>query len=963
MTLNKLILALLCLFIAGEAYSYEDIGPACRDRADSLRTQAAELKKAGQYDRAARLDSISAAIYKNCGDSLEEGRALERTGFSLWRMGRLGPSLEYYMRARRIYADYGNPRDMASILNRLGLVHWRLDDADSALKMFGEVVKLGTELGDSSLIAKGSGNAGMVYRHLGRHREAMENYDLCLAIYRMTGDEKKQAFALGNIGVLYSSRGQYREALLCFQEALSLSRKVGDARTESRVLGNLGNVYYNLRQFDDAHDLYTRQLENARLLQNKLDEATCLDNLGNLQWAMGNFEEALKTYREALSLYKSIGNRRNEGIIAYDIAQVYISMDNFQEASGWIERALKIHREVGDVWSEASDLTASGDINLALGNVDEASHAFDRAMALTGENECFEVSWYSLYGQARVRRACGDLEGAIALCRESIRGIESIRSEINLESLSTGFFQDRIEPYIALVCLLIEKGEIEEAFRVSESAHARTLLEVMYSSTAGQKEDLPEELVRKRSALESEINRLDRTLLGLYSKAGPDFDSEKARRVEEDLLGARRRYEELCREVDVRLAGLRETGASVEPVGVGELRSTVLAGDENAAILEYLSGEDVLICFVVAEDTLIAKVLDVRGDDLKSLAEEFRRPFTELESGIVDLANLDFSVTSSRSLYDALIRPVEEVLANYPVIIVVADAALHYVPFEALIAGEADGQGESVEGDLLFSGYRDYDYLLKTHVITYVPSASILHELQKRKIRRRIEGELYAVGDPFLGDEKMLFPYVGEILGVLRGESMFRFTRLPGARQEVREIGELFEDAKNVVVTGTEASEKKFKREAPGYRLIHLATHGVADDREPLYSKLLLGVDEGEEEDGFLHAYEVSRMNLNCELVVLSACETAIGPLSKGEGLLGLSRSFLHAGSSSVVASLWSVDESTQFIMTEFYRHLDDGKARALRKAKLKALELERGGMSLAHPFFWAPFVVIGDWK
>jgi CHAT domain-containing protein len=165
------------------------------------------------------------------------------------------------------------------------------------------------------------------------------------------------------------------------------------------------------------------------------------------------------------------------------------------------------------------------------------------------------------------------------------------------------------------------------------------------------------------------------------------------------------------------------------------------------------------------------------------------------------------------------------------------------------------------------------------------------------------------------------------------------------------------------VLTGPDATEYGFKRDAPGHRLVHLASHGVADDREPLYSKLVLAVDENGVDDGFLHAYEVSRMNLDCELVVLSACETALGALSGGEGLLGLSRSFLHAGSSSIVASLWSVDESTEEVMAEFYRHLADGKGNALRKAKLKVRQMERDGMSLAHPFFWAPFVLIGDWQ
>ena len=952
--IEKFFTIMLCLFLWGEALTFEGPDPGCVSRADSLKVIAGSHKKAGEYDSAALHDSLSARAYRECGETLEEARALERTGFYLWRMGQLNLALGFYHRARKLYVDHGDPSDMASVLNRTGLVHFRREEADSALEMFDRVVHLGMEMSDSTTVARGLGNAGMVYRQQGRLAEALANYGRCLSIHRLKDNERKQALALGNMGVVFSSRGQYREALLCFQEALDLSRKVDDKRTEGRVLGNMGVVYWNLGQFDDAYDLHMGQLNTARQLQNRIEEATSLDNLGNIQWAMGDYQGALRSYEEALTVYRELGNRRNEGIIVYDIAQVYLSLNDLSRANDWASRALEIHRAVGDRWGVALSLTVLGDIQLAGGNNGRAAGMFSEALDLAGECGFGEIFWYSKFGMARTLEAQGDTDGSMDFYRGAIEEIENIRSRINIESLSARYLQDKIEPYVGLAKLLIEAGKIEEAFGVSEGAHARTLLDIMSSTGLEHSGELPGELLKKRIELEGEINQLDRALLSAYSKPAHDINSEQVRETEKALTSARKRYEGLCREIDLKVAGLRGTPEPVEPVGIRELRETVTTAENGVVMLEYLVGEQFLVSFAVTADTLVAEVADVGRGEITRLAEEFRQPYADLKSGKVDMANLTFPVETSRTLYDLAIKPfedqLEEQFEDASILVVVPDGPLHYVPFEALVSGRESKNNK-------------YDYVLDHFTVAYAPSASIMHHVRRGKKERRYRGELYALGDPLVGEERMIFPYVSELLRVLRGDLAFSFSPLPGARNEVERIKTYFGLREAIVLTGPDATEYGFKKDAPGHRLVHLASHGVADDREPLYSKLVLAVDENGVDDGFLHAYEISRMNLDCELVVLSACETAIGVLSGGEGLLGLSRSFLHAGSSSVVASLWSVDESTEEVMAEFYRHLGEGKGNALRKAKLKVRRMDRDGMSLAHPFFWAPFVLIGDWE
>jgi CHAT domain-containing protein len=195
--------------------------------------------------------------------------------------------------------------------------------------------------------------------------------------------------------------------------------------------------------------------------------------------------------------------------------------------------------------------------------------------------------------------------------------------------------------------------------------------------------------------------------------------------------------------------------------------------------------------------------------------------------------------------------------------------------------------------------------------------------------------------------------------GVVRGAELLP---LPNAENEVSAIGRAVADSR--VHVGGRASEKAFKQEASEYRVLHLATHFLSDDIQPLYSKIVLAQEDDSQEDGYLQTYEIFNTRLNADLVVLSACNTGLGKLSRGEGLVGISRAFLYAGVPSLVVSLWSVDdESTSILMESFYQHLSEGlnKKQALRQAKLDYLEAAR--RDKRDPFYWAPFILVGDWS
>jgi CHAT domain-containing protein len=303
-------------------------------------------------------------------------------------------------------------------------------------------------------------------------------------------------------------------------------------------------------------------------------------------------------------------------------------------------------------------------------------------------------------------------------------------------------------------------------------------------------------------------------------------------------------------------------------------------------------------------------------------------------------------VPPARALYRAIVAPVADLLHGAREIIIVPDGALFYLPFEALVA-DSDAT----------------EFLIERYAVSYAPSASGLERPGRRM--HQPGRVLLALGNPDLSDPGQARSPAMQLLSGLPFRDAVvrdgRFVPLPHAATEVRRIRRGLGRGAASVYVGRRATESLLKRSARDFRIIHLATHFVLDDRQPLYSGLALAPDPDGGEDGFLQTYEVFNLDFNADLVVLSACNTALGRLSRGEGLVGTTRAFQYAGVPSLVVSLWSVDDAaTSRLMQAFYRGLKAGRSKpaALREAKLEQL---RAGGAKADPYYWAPFILIGD--
>ncbi|MFQ5752936.1 MAG: CHAT domain-containing protein, partial [bacterium] len=377
---------------------------------------------------------------------------------------------------------------------------------------------------------------------------------------------------------------------------------------------------------------------------------------------------------------------------------------------------------------------------------------------------------------------------------------------------------------------------------------------------------------------------------------------------------------------------------------------------------EYILGPEDLSVFVVTSDTLIYAQMAINREHLRTMLADlspiFQKAKEQNRQQIFNAQLADFSIPPAYALYEVLVKPIASWLQDATELIIVPDDLLFYLPFEMLVVDTA-----KVETMYDFENAR---FLLENFDISYVSSASLLNPNLQRAGN---PGKgLLAIGNPDFGSkagesppDKLLTLKGSYPDDTVRGETLL--FPLPKSETEVKAIGKELSRSQNCIFTGDRATEENFKREAEDYSILHLATHFLTDDNQPLYSKIALAQNKSAIEDGYLQTYEVFNMRLNADLVVLSACNTGLGKLRRGEGMIGIARAFLFAGVPSLVVSLWNVnDESTSMIMKNFYKHLKAGlnNKQALRLAKLDYIKSSQNYGK--DPFYWAPFILIGDW-
>jgi len=911
-------------------------------------------------------------LYAAAGERVGEANTLHNIGYVYATLGEKQRALDYYGRALPMRRAAGDRSGEAYTLTNIGAAYDSLGEWQKALDYYNQALPIWKAVGDLLGEAGTLTNIGGLYNSLGEPQKALGYYQHTLGTRRRIGDRVGEAYTLTNIGVSYDTLGEPQRALDYYNQALTLWKAIADRRGEAYALTNIGVAYSGLGERRKALDYLTQALALRRAVGDRNAEASTLNLLGSVYYALGEGQKALDYLTQALALRRAVGDRRGEAHTLNNLGVVYESLGERQRALDYHNQALALRRVVGDRGGEAHTLTSLGVIHYLLGERQKALDYYHQALALNRATGSRGREAATLRHLARLERDRGNLSAARGLMGDALPLVEFIRANVGSQELRASFFstvRDYYELYIDILMRSHESepsaGHAAQALQVSERARARSLLELLAEAGTDIRQGVDPRLAEREHSLRHQLNsKLEYQIRLLSTRHTP----EQAAAAADTIAALTAELEEVqghIRTSSPAYAALTQP----QPLTLREIQQQVL--DPETLLLEYALGEERSYLWLVSNSSLSSFILPKRAEieaaavALTRLLSEGGTP-EEFERRAAEVSRL-------------LLDPVAEHLGDKRLVIV-ADGALHYVPFAALPPPPRPGRAGPPQP------------LITGHEIVSLPSASTLASLRRQVAGRRPAAKSLAVfADPvFTRDDERIRsrqaavrarreppPAAAEAqqeyarasaairsLGVKQAGIDLR--RLPFSRREAARLLALVPRREALAALGFKASQTTaMSPEVQSYRIVHFATHGYLNPERPELSGLVLSlVDErGEPQDGFLSLPEVYNLRLPAELVVLSACQTGLGKQVQGEGLVGLTRGFMYAGAPRVVASLWAVqDRATSEMMGRFYEAmLRRGlrPAAALRAAQLSMLSGERWSA----PHQWAGFILQGEWR
>jgi CHAT domain-containing protein/tetratricopeptide (TPR) repeat protein len=944
---------------------------------ESIFREAEGLRNGTLEDRRKSIEKYHEALdlYRRATDRNGEAQTLRNIGAIYFSLGEMRKALEMFNEALPIRRAVGDRRGEAETLSDIGVVYRELGETQKALEKHNEALPIRRVVGDRRGEAETLSNIGVVYRSLGETQKALEKYNEALPISRAVGDRSQEATILSNIGLVYNLLGETQKALEKYNEALPIRRAVGDRSGEAVTLNNIGLVYNLLGEMRKALEKFNEALPIRRAVGDRSGEAVTLNNIGQVYDLLGERQKALEKYNESLPISRAVGDRRGEAATLSNIGAIYFSLGEMRKALEKFNEALPISREIGDRRIEAANLHGIGEVYYALGEMQKALEKYNEVLLISREIGEGNREAFTLLRIARVEQKRGNLSQARQAIEQAVDLIESLRTKTDSQELRSSFFARRQEFFETYIDVLMQMNKQNPAasfdalaFAVSERARARSLLELLKEARADIRQGVDGSLLERERSLQQRLNARAAAQARLLNRK---HTPEQAEAFAKEIAAITSEYEEIQAQIRARsprYAALTQP----QPLGLTEIQRQVL--DPDTLLLEYALGNERSHLWVVTQTSIKSYELPKR-----EVIEEATGRAIKLLSANNPAADKT-AMEAAAALSQMILPPVEQLGTKR--LLVVADGILQYLPFGALPAPttEAGGQRSGAQGGQI--------PLIVQHEIVSLPSASTLALLRREQSGRQPAAWQVAVladpvfdrNDPRLTDIEAQSaksknqsnrpadsqPALQSPFGLERSasETGVSFDRLGFSRIEAEAIVALTHEGERLKALDFAASRATALSEELGqYRVVHFATHGLLNSQHPELSGLVLSlVDErGQPQDGFLRAHEVYNLKLNADLVVLSGCRTALGKDVKGEGLVGLTRGFMYAGAPRVVASLWQVpDKATADLMKQFYRGmLADGlrPAAALRAAQVAMWKEKRA------PYFWAAFVLQGEWR
>ncbi|MBF0225071.1 MAG: tetratricopeptide repeat protein [Desulfobacterales bacterium] len=848
--------------------------PDSQEHAESLMALGLIDAKLSNYDKAV----------PNLEESLEIVANLELTSEQIKAFFELGVVLENATDYERAVVNFESAASLSKGLRKnellakqytsIGRIYdMRLSKYAYGIQFYKKALEIWQELKNNEMIAESYINIGRCYRLLGNFQEADKNYDDAM---NLVSPDKFEAYSKVIIEKANNAwfQGRYDEAFRLQRKAYNIAMDKNFSLMKVISLNTSGLIFWTLGEYKKALLELNNALEFTDELKARPDEiATTLNNIGVILRDIGRYGEALEKFEKALEIDTKL---KSKWAIAYDFrnkALTLFKMGKPEESIPLFEQALYEASSIGNKINEAKAAVGLGDAYFTVDNKEKAKEAYTKALSLSQSMSLKEVEWRSFYGLAMLED--NNKDEAKKFLYEAIKIIEKMRADIKIEQLKDSFITDKVSVYEKLVSILVEKGEITEAFEVAERSRARNFIDILGNQNLKLKSSVDKKLYDKQNLIRSRIKEYE----SLIAQAENEKELESYKKSFDSLQND---LNSVMLEIQMQNPELASM-VSVSPLKAKELMAKI---NNNIGLLCYYVVSDEIFYWLITKDDIKLFRTPIGRGSFEEFILDYRRM----------MQNLEPLAEQSKQLYEWILAPAVKVLSSpefskITTLGIVPHASLHYLSFATLSNGN--------------------DFLIDKYPIFYIPSASVLDYTMKRRQSEK-NLKVLAIGNPDLGDPIFNLPF------------------------SEYEVGSIKWNFPNItILTKDKAVEDWIVNNISQFGIIHLASHGEFDPINPLFSAIKLA--RGAQGDGNLEASEVFGLSINADMVILSACQTGLAKVTGGDDVIGLNRAFFYAGTHTVISSLWRVsDVSTAILIKEFYRQYTlNNKADSLRKAIL----------------------------
>ena len=812
-------------------------------------------------------------------------------------------------------------------LNKFKSINDQENEANTLIKISGNLLVLG----------RGWQNGTLIYR------------ERALEIYRNLGNRKKESQTLYLIGGIYMGLLEDEKALNHYNQSLKISKEINDRMQESRALTQMGRIYLNRSNYTKALENFHTSLSIDEELEYNQAIVHTLNHIGEIYMELGENQMALEYLQKNLDYNHEMTNGYTfmyigmayRNLSKYTEALEYFqkSINNFMSYNGDYVMLAKAQSQMAETYYLQKNYSKSIQISnksietvntlshlLGFGSIPAYSHLtlaktfidkkeFIKAkeniesalnIALALNHNSLKQKLYSIFGDYYAEQNLDSL--AIEKYKKSIEKADIIRDFLEVEAHKSGFMTTVIDVYKKLIAILIKQNRKSEAFKYLEQMKARVLLDILNQEKIDYSKVITPAESKTELSLISSIEKLTRKI---HSNQQNQSDQKISLQLERE--NKQKELTAFQENLFIQYQGLREKRGRGQPIDSVENAQDLL--DTEEAAIYFLPTHEYLFTFILTKEDFSILTVDISMNNINL-------SINQLLKGI---KVLNWNLEHSKILYEILIDPITGIIKDKETLCIIPEGKLNYIPFQALLNSKRQ------------------KYLIEDHTIYYSPSLSSLKWLRTKTIKEN--KKLLAFGDCDFSGEKNINTMREKLIA------------LPATGEEVKALNVIYSPNANIFL-GSNATESNFNNQSTKFGIIHLATHSLVNEALPLFSSIALSKENGE--DGFLEAREIIQMELNAQLVILSACKTAFGKQIAGEGMLGLTRAFFTAGIPSVVASLWQVeDNATKVLMVEFHKRLKEGKSPDLALRGAQIYMIKNSGYT--DPVFWSPFILVGD--